>query len=738
MLQNRYRMVVCAAGALVMACGLAQGVGESAAAPVAGTLRLKTGFTQLDQSTSVLNQIARPGQRFDGAVRGKSVIVLDGAITPERRAQLVGAGVRLGDYLPDHAYIADLSGANMGALKALGFVSWAGRLKDEWKISPDLGLAIRTHDPVLLDIQDKGELALRVWLFPGADRDAALAGIGAIDGVQVLADTLEGDRRLVQLTATRQSAALLAGVAQVQWIEDAPEISFRNNTSRWVVQSNIAGVYPVYDAGVRGEGQIIGVMDGRVDVDHCSFTDPEGDPIGPDHRKIEAFNQSMIFNDFHGTHVAGSALGDAGAFDNSRGVAYMSRMVFNTTPTFTQAAINQRLSLHASQGAFIHTNSWGNDGTTNYDGMVRGIDDFSWQNDDHLVLFAVTNTSTLRNPENAKNLLAVSAVRDSPSQAIMCSGGAGPTNDGRRKPEIAAPGCGIQSSDNNTACSTTGLTGTSMACPQVAGSAALVRQYFMDGYYPSGVATESDQVTPSGALMKAMLLNSGTDVVGDGGYPGQREGWGRVTTANSLLFPAQGGAGESIIVRDVRNNTGKSMNTGDVIDIPFEVTEALSALRVTLVWHDAPASLLANPAAVNNLDLEVITPNTTYQGNVMSGGVSVPGGGAADADNNVEMVITTALNAGMHTARITATGVPVGSQGFALVIRGKVAEDTGAMGCNEADLAEPFGTLDFTDVLAFLTAFGAMEAQADLALPMGVFDFSDVLAYLDAFGMGCP
>lgn len=58
-------------------------------------------------------------------------------------------------------------------------------------------------------------------------------------------------------------------------------------------------------------------------------------------------------------------------------------------------------------------------------------------------------------------------------------------------------------------------------------------------------------------------------------------------------------------------------------------------------------------------------------------------------------------------------------------------------GCNEADLAPPYGTLDFDDVLAFLTAFGAMQPAADLAPPTGVFDFDDVLAFLTAFGGGC-
>ncbi len=58
--------------------------------------------------------------------------------------------------------------------------------------------------------------------------------------------------------------------------------------------------------------------------------------------------------------------------------------------------------------------------------------------------------------------------------------------------------------------------------------------------------------------------------------------------------------------------------------------------------------------------------------------------------------------------------------------------------CNEADLAEPFGTLDFSDVTAFLSAFNAGSPAADLAEPFGTFDFSDVVAFLAAFGAGCP
>ena len=67
-----------------------------------------------------------------------------------------------------------------------------------------------------------------------------------------------------------------------------------------------------------------------------------------------------------------------------------------------------------------------------------------------------------------------------------------------------------------------------------------------------------------------------------------------------------------------------------------------------------------------------------------------------------------------------------------------VPDSCETFGCNEADIAEPFGTLDFSDVSAFLLAFSTSDPAADLAVPFGTWDFSDVAAFLASFGAGCP
>lgn len=55
-----------------------------------------------------------------------------------------------------------------------------------------------------------------------------------------------------------------------------------------------------------------------------------------------------------------------------------------------------------------------------------------------------------------------------------------------------------------------------------------------------------------------------------------------------------------------------------------------------------------------------------------------------------------------------------------------------------ADLAEPFGTLNFFDLAAYIGLFNAGSPDADLAAPFGELNFFDVAAYLGLYNAGCP
>lgn len=64
-------------------------------------------------------------------------------------------------------------------------------------------------------------------------------------------------------------------------------------------------------------------------------------------------------------------------------------------------------------------------------------------------------------------------------------------------------------------------------------------------------------------------------------------------------------------------------------------------------------------------------------------------------------------------------------------------DDGSDPGCNPADLAEPYGLLDLSDVTAFVSAFAAMEDAVDLD-GNGLWDLGDVTVFVDAFTAGCP
>jgi len=74
------------------------------------------------------------------------------------------------------------------------------------------------------------------------------------------------------------------------------------------------------------------------------------------------------------------------------------------------------------------------------------------------------------------------------------------------------------------------------------------------------------------------------------------------------------------------------------------------------------------------------------------------------------------------------------------IISGAIALSTlaglAAGGC-PADLAEPFGVLDLSDVGAFVEGFVTQNPIADLNGD-GVWDLNDVSIFVESFVAGCP
>jgi uncharacterized membrane protein len=197
-----------------------------------------------------------------------------------------------------------------------------------------------------------------------------------------------------------------------------------------------------------------------------------------------------------------------------------------------------------------------------------------------------------------------------------------------------------------------------MATPNAAGASALIREYLLE---------IAQRPSPQGALIKALLVLGAQDI-NTRDIPNNDEGWGRVNLKETLA-PSQG-RGIWVDDRSVLSNTGQSKS------YVFNVTFANSQLKTVLAWSDARGSRFSNNQLVNNLDLEVESPDgTIYLGNDFANGRSTTGGTKDDV-NNLEVVLIDTAMKGIWTVRVK-DGLHGGSntQPFAIAVSGQGVND---------------------------------------------------------------
>ena len=489
----------------------------------------------------------------------------------------------------------------------------------------------------------------------------------------------------------------LAKIDGIYYIAPYNPKTLWNNTTKYVIQSDvltvapddwpdttadtvIAGKLPLFDNNIKGQGELITVFDTGADYYSCWFADPEGDPPGPNHIVIEAYtNEGGDLVDTsdcgHGTHVSGTVAGLVSrggptGYDDYSGNAYLARLYIQDIG-YTDRRGNCALGItdmytslgtaYNTYGSRIHTNSWGYTGDGSYQYESIDIDAFTFVNQEMVVTVAAGNDgptlNTVAPPSTAKNCISVGSTYresyDSSADTLSDFSSRGLTDDNRFKPEVTAPGgryppagprgdwreyifSAFPNSVWGTAsCRFAGMMGTSMATPAVAAAAALVREYYREGWYPSGTQNAADGFTPSGALIKATLIVSCEDMNGedngtDNPIPNAHEGFGRIKLDSALYF--QGDEPQRLAVKDVA-----SLATGQADTYVIDVLSALRPFRMALVWYDTAAAALANPTIINDLDLTLIDPSgTEYHGNQMTNGESDPNPASYDRINTVE------------------------------------------------------------------------------------------------------
>jgi len=503
----------------------------------------------------------------------------------------------------------------------------------------------------------------------------------------------------------------------------------------------------IWSHDILGTNQVVAVADSGLDRDACQYRDAVTCPIpsqtvaapgvltlSPAQRKLLAYNVLLpatvgdeSLASFHGSHTTGSVAGDnlanastptTAASNTGDGMAPQAKLLFedvgDSTGGLPGIPIREQdlWQQERDGGGFISSNSWGVPCATkpcgDYDYESKLNDRFIWENQDFILLFSAGNdgatTADGSETHADKNDITVGATTNgsaaSRADALATYSSRGPTADGRFKPDVMAPGDVVVSTSGTAdppsspcssgTCLTKSLSGTSMACPTAAGMAALMRQYFMEGWYPTGAKVAANAFTPSAALMKSSLINGAMNMVGastGGDSPNNDQGWGRVHLDNVLYFS---GDARKTRLWDVPTSNG--LSTGD-LDVYTVKVNTGTTLKVTLVWTDPPAVPYGSASLVNNLDLEVVGPTgTIYRGNSFTDGAGTndkfsTANAAPDTKdnlNNVETVLlASGLSAGTYTVRVRAANVPGAGtfpsvptdptqirQGYAVVVTG--------------------------------------------------------------------
>lgn len=640
-------------------------------------------------------------------------------IGAEQHRQLQAIGARVFRYVPDDALIVGASAEQAARIRAkLDGVQTVLPYLAQWKVSPEFHpasvftqgaaekvlirlFAASESEQVVRDLRRTAGVSLEYV----SDRSLvatielnALELVAAIEGVEWLQPMPEIESLNFKVQQSDLAGApLMAG--------DYRDLSGYESGTR------LMNFPTAWQRTLAGQGQIVAASD--TGLDKGDAADIHGDFRG----RADGQNFGLGAKNWedpmgHGSHVSGSIAGSGDASGGLlRGGAPGAKLVMQGmwSPILDNLSVPPKLATLFSKaqqaGASIHSNSWGaarNFGV--YDSMAAQVDEYMFANPDFLIIFAAGNSGvdmdrdgridpdSIGTPGTAKNALTVGA-----SENLVSSGGIqkkigelrgaqenwsaepifsdtlsnnpmglamfssrGPTDDGRTKPDVVAPGTNVLSTRSrhpkaqplwgfyNDSYLWAG--GTSMATPLTAGAAAVTREYLQK---------QRNIAQPSAALLKAVLMHTAVDLFpgqyGTGGKaqgqelltqrPNSVEGWGRVDVSRSTDLA------QTMIV-DERAGVATEQTLSYAVKLPKS-----AQLTVTLVWTDAPGSPSVAKALVNDLDLLIVD----------SAGQEISGN---DHVNNNEIIART-MSAGDYQVRVRGTSVPQGMNGkqpFALLV----------------------------------------------------------------------
>jgi hypothetical protein len=621
------------------------------------------------------------------------VLQFDRPVTPAERVRLEAAGVRLLSYVGDNAFFASLAGERPVALGQIAGLRCALPVERNWKLHAAIvagewpAWAVVAGSKASVDRLEAGStrsstksttnkdmIVAAYVLFHG---DVALdeaVGVCQQHGAHIRSRLRAINGLVIELPAERVAA--LADEDGVQWIEPPlPRLSPVNNDVRARVGADIVQAPPY---GLDGAGVTVLVYDGGAAL--ASHPDFGG--------RLHVGDLSAT--SYHATHVAGT-IGGSGAASGGvyRGMApgvrlesYGFEQLGGIRPGFLYTDPGDLESDYAAAvaaGADIANNSIGSNVEANgydcawqgdygavsqlIDAIVRGSLGTPFR-----VVWAGGNERqgarcnvegygeyySVAPPAGAKNHITVGAV-NSDDDTMTSFSSWGPTDDGRLKPDVVAPGCQITDDRGVTSCGADWLymtlCGTSMACPAVTGLGALLLQDFRQ-HHPGAPDFRN-------STLKILLAHTAVDRVAEDDNPGPdyRYGYGSVRVQPAVELLRSGNFLEGVVDQH-------GVHSAVVVVQPGQ-----TQLKATLAWDDAPAAPNADPVLVNDLDLRVFDA-TNHQYFPWTLDPLNPGAPAvrtqADQVNNIEQVVIDNPAPGAYRVEVYGFNVPQGPQPFSM------------------------------------------------------------------------
>ncbi len=420
-------------------------------------------------------------------VAGIYLVQFQGRVDEKWKQEVQSAGAKLYGYIPDDAFEARMDQATRARVSAMPFVRWVGVYQPAFKLSPRFPAATLAAQP-----SEAQPTIVTIMTFEASAVTDVVAVIGQSGG-QVIKQAVTPDGGLVRASVSPTALSSLAHLVDVRWIEPFVEPKLTNDIARSASLMNVDPVQQTH--GLTGAGQIIGHADTGVDVGNLTTLHPD---LRGRLLSTYSWGRQGDWSDpnGHGTHTAGSIVGTGAAYQGSgtsslgqyHGIAPGAQLVHQSVMGADGSLSGLPLDLGDlfqqayADGARIHSDSWGASVAGEYTADAVAADRFMWEHKDMLLVFSagnaavdadtdgVVDSGSMASPATAKNVLSVGASESyRPSIAGTWQGAGftanpiqsdkvadnvkgmaafssrGPTQDGRIKPDIVAPGTFIAS-----------------------------------------------------------------------------------------------------------------------------------------------------------------------------------------------------------------------------------------------------------------------------------------------------